>query len=198
MHRHTSNILDVLGFRYEPDSLYQQVISDVLDTSAMLDQADHLKLILAQPQNEIMVHYPVLMDDDSYRLFKGYRVQHNNILGPYKGGIRYHPDVSLDHVKALAVLMTMKCALARLPLGGAKGGVQADPRALSEGELRRMTRRFTSALGANIGPNHDIPAPDVGTNAQTMAWMADTYINMSDVRARFTGQAVVTGKPVPF
>ncbi|MEM9752888.1 MAG: Glu/Leu/Phe/Val dehydrogenase [Planctomycetota bacterium] len=198
MHRHTSNILDVLGFRYEPDSLYQQVISDVLDTSSMLDQPDHLKLILAQPQNEIMVHYPVLMDDESYRLFKGYRVQHNNILGPYKGGIRYHPDVSLDHLKALAVLMTMKCALARLPLGGAKGGVQADPRALSQGELRRMTRRFTSALGANIGPNHDIPAPDVGTNAQTMAWMADTYINMSDVRARFTGQAVVTGKPVPF
>ncbi|MEM1446008.1 MAG: Glu/Leu/Phe/Val dehydrogenase [Planctomycetota bacterium] len=198
MHRHTSNILDELGFRYEPDSLYQQVIGDVLDTSTMLKQPDHLKLILAQPQNEIMVHYPVLMDDGHYKLFKGYRVQHNNILGPYKGGIRYHPDVSLDHVKALAVLMTMKCALARLPLGGAKGGVQVDSRGVSQDELRRLTRRFTSALGANIGPNHDIPAPDVGTNAQIMAWMADTYINMSDVRGRFTGQAVVTGKPVAF
>ncbi|MEM7578105.1 MAG: Glu/Leu/Phe/Val dehydrogenase, partial [Planctomycetota bacterium] len=198
MHDHTSNILDELGFRYEPDSLYQQVIGDVLDTSATLDQPDHLKLILAQPKSEIMTHFPVQMDDGHYKLFKGYRVQHNNILGPYKGGIRYHPDVSLDHVKALSVLMTMKCALARLPLGGGKGGVQVDPRAMSEDELRRMTRRFTTALGANIGPNHDIPAPDVGTNAQTMAWMADTYINMSDVRGRFTGQAVVTGKPVAF
>ncbi|MEM8781813.1 MAG: Glu/Leu/Phe/Val dehydrogenase [Planctomycetota bacterium] len=198
MNSPASSVFDELGFRYEPDSLYQQVIGDVLDTSVTLGQPDHLKLILAQPKNEIMVHYPVLMDDGHYRLFKGYRVQHNNILGPYKGGIRYHPDVSLDHVKALAVLMTMKCALARLPLGGAKGGVQVDSRAVSENELRNLTRRFTTALGANIGPSHDIPAPDVGTNAQIMAWMADTFINMSDVRGRFTGQAVVTGKPVAF
>ncbi len=198
MNHRTTTVLDELGFRYEPHSLYQQVIGDVLDTSATLEQPDHLQLILAQPKNEIMVHFPVMMDSGNYRLFKGYRVQHNNILGPYKGGIRYHSDVSLDHVKALAVLMTMKCSLARLPLGGAKGGVQVDPRSLSEGELRRMTRRFTTALGSNIGPHHDIPAPDVGTNAQTMAWMADTYINMSDAQARFTGQAVVTGKPVAF
>ncbi len=194
----TSTVLDELGFRYEPDSLYQQVISDVLDTGQQIDLPHQLQLILAQPKNEIMVHYPVQMDDGHYRLFKGYRVQHNNILGPYKGGIRFHPDVSLDHVKALAVLMTMKCALARLPLGGAKGGVQVDSRAVSYDELRRMTRRFTSALGDNIGPNHDIPAPDVGTNAQVMAWIADTYINLSDARSRFTGQAVVTGKPVSF
>lgn len=194
----TSNVLGELGFRYEPDSLYQQVITDVLDTCEMLEQPRHLQLILAQPKNEIMVHFPVAMDDGSYRLFKGYRVQHNNILGPYKGGIRYHPDVSLDHVKSLAVLMTMKCALARLPLGGAKGGVQIDPRAVSSDELRGMTRRFIASLGDNIGPSHDIPAPDVGTNAQIMAWMADTYINVSDARSRFMGQAVVTGKPVEF
>ncbi len=198
MNGQTHTVFDELGFRYEPDSLYHQVITDVLDTSGRLEQPRHLQLILAQPKNEIMVHYPVLMDDGNYRLFKGYRVQHNNILGPYKGGIRYHPDVSLDHVKALAVLMTMKCSLMRLPLGGAKGGVQVDSRAVSTDELRRMTRRFTSALGDNIGPNHDIPAPDVGTNAQIMAWMADTYINLSDARGRFTGQAVVTGKPVAF
>ena len=194
----TTNVLDELGFRFEPDSLYQQITTEVLDTSQTIGLPRQLQLILAQPKNELMVHYPVMMDDGEYRLFKGYRVQHNNILGPYKGGIRYHAGVSLDHVKALAVLMTMKCSLARLPLGGAKGGVQVDPGTLSTDELRRMTRRFISALGDNIGPNHDIPAPDVGTNAQVMAWMADTYTNLSDARSRFTGQSVVTGKPVAF
>jgi glutamate dehydrogenase (NAD(P)+) len=194
----TVNVLQELGFRYEPDSLYQQIIEQVLRTCETLDLPRHLQLILAQPKNELMVHFPVEMDDGRYRLFKGYRVQHNNILGPYKGGIRYHPDVSLDHVKALAVLMTIKCALARLPLGGGKGGVQVDPRKLSQNELRRLTRRFTSALADNIGPTHDIPAPDVGTNAQTMAWIADTFINLAGPATRFTGQAVVTGKPVAF
>jgi len=131
-------------------------------------------------------------------LYKGYRVQHNNILGPYKGGIRFHPDISLDHIKALAVLMTMKCSLMRLPLGGAKGGVQVDPRSISQNELMRLTRRFTSALGSNIGPERDIPAPDVGTNAQIMAWMVDTYINLTDVPNRTLGMSAVTGKPLEF
>lgn len=143
-----------------------------------------------------MTHFPVRMDDGQYRLLKGYRVQHNNILGPFKGGIRYHPDVSLDHVKSLAALMTMKSALVRLPLGGAKGGMQIDPRAHSADELMRATRRFTTALGDNIGPDCDIPAPDVGTNAQVMGWMADTYINLCSPKTRWTGQAVVTGKPL--
>ncbi|MCG8512490.1 MAG: Glu/Leu/Phe/Val dehydrogenase, partial [Rhodospirillales bacterium] len=138
------------------------------------------------------------MDDGSYHLFKGYRVQHNNILGPYKGGIRYHPGVSLDHIKALAALMTMKTALFRLPLGGGKGGVQVAPRDISQDELMRMTRRFTSALGPNIGPSYDIPAPDVGTNAQVMAWIADTYLNLADPTGRVLGRAVVTGKPLSF
>ena len=190
-------VLRELGFRYDPGNLYQQVIGSVLRAAQTLDLPRHLQLILAQPKAELMVHFPVLMDDGSYRLFKGYRVQHNNILGPFKGGIRYHADVSLDHIKSLAVLMTMKTALARLPYGGAKGGVQVDPRRVTPGELMRLTRRFTSALGDNISPDHDIPAPDVGTNAQVMAWMADTYINLNPHR-RWAGQAVVTGKPIEF
>ncbi|MEX1015361.1 MAG: Glu/Leu/Phe/Val dehydrogenase [Phycisphaeraceae bacterium] len=195
---HPVSIFNELGFRYDPADLYQQVISVVLKAGEMLELPRHLQLILAQPKNELMVHFPVKMDNGDYRLFKGYRVQHNNILGPYKGGIRYHPSVSLDHVKALSVLMTMKCSLVRLPLGGAKGGLQVDSKALSREELMRLTRRFTSALGDNIGPDHDIPAPDVGTNAEIMAWMADTYINFTEQSRRWTGQAIVTGKPLEF
>ena len=187
-----------IGYRPTTHTLYQETIGSVMRGCELLELPQHLRLILAEPETEVMVHFPVRMDDGGYRLFKGYRVQHNNILGPFKGGIRYHPDVSLDHVKSLAVLMTMKCSLARLPLGGAKGGVQVNPRELSEDETRRLTRRFTSALGDNIGPGHDIPAPDVGTTAQTMAWMADTYMNISDARGRSSGQAVVTGKPLAF
>lgn len=191
-------VLAELGFRYDPDDLYQQLINQVLGAAQMMDLPRHLQLILAQPKNELIVHFPVRLDSGAYCLFKGYRVQHNNILGPYKGGIRYHSGVSLDHVKALALLMTMKCALVRLPLGGAKGGVQVNPRDLSQDELMRLTRRLTSALGDNIGPDHDIPAPDVGTNAQVMAWMADTFINFTSPTHRWKGEAVVTGKPLSF
>lgn len=194
----TAAIFKELGFRINDHDLYQQTISSVLTAASMLELPHHLQLILAEPKNEIMVHFPVKMDDGEFRLFKGYRVQHNNILGPYKGGMRYHPTVALDDIKALSVLMTMKCSLMRLPLGGAKGGVQVDPRKLSPGELMRLTRRFTSALGANIGPDHDVPAPDMGTNAQIMAWMADTYINFGDANRRWLGMSVVTGKPLEF
>ena len=158
-HPEHARVLDELGFRYDPANIYQQVITQVLDAAERLDLPHHLQLIMAQPKAELMVHFPVKMNDGSYKLFKGYRVQHNNILGPYKGGMRFHHGVSLDHVKALAVLMTMKCSLAGLPLGGAKGGVQVDPRSLEPDELMRLTRRFTSALGDNIGPDYDIPAP---------------------------------------
>ena len=123
-------------------------------------------LILSQPKNELIINFPVRMDDGAYRLFKGYRVQHNNILGPYKGGIRYHEDVTLDEVKALAAAMTWKCALHDIPFGGGKGGIKFNPRLHSKAELERITRRFTHALGANIGPEYDIPAPDVGTNGR--------------------------------
>ena len=146
-----------IAFRSSNHTLYQETIATVMHACELLNQPQHLRLILAEPKTEVMVHFPVRMDNGEYRLFKGYRVQHNDILGPYKGGIRFHPNVSLDHVKSLSVLMTMKCSLARLPLGGAKGGVQVDPRELSEDETRRLTRRFTSALGDNIGPDHDIP-----------------------------------------
>ncbi|MEM8739499.1 MAG: Glu/Leu/Phe/Val dehydrogenase [Planctomycetota bacterium] len=193
-----ANVLDELGLKYQPDNVYFQTITQVLDAAQRLSTPRHLQLIMAQPKAEVMVHFPVRMDDGEYRLFKGYRVQHNNILGPYKGGVRFHHGVSLDHVKALSALMTMKCSLAGLPLGGGKGGVQVDPRELSEPELMRLTRRFTSALGDNIGPDHDIPAPDVGTNAQVMAWMADTYMNITQVAHRGNGSAVVTGKPLAF
>lgn len=194
----STNILNELGFHYDESNVYQQVITQILDAGKALDLPRHLQLIMAQPKAEVMVHFPVKLDDGSYRLCKGYRVQHNNILGPYKGGMRFHHGVSLDHVKALSALMTMKCSLAGLPLGGAKGGVQVNPRDLSEDELMRLTRRFTSALGDNIGPDHDIPAPDVGTNAQTMAWMADTYMNFTKATHRGAGNAVVTGKPIAF
>lgn len=194
----TQSIFSELGVPVEEDSLYQQVVSMLLEAAELIEAPHYLRLILAQPKTELMVHFPVRLDDGSYRLFKGYRVQHNNILGPYKGGMRYHAAVGLDHIKALAVLMTLKSGLVRLPFGGAKGGVQFDPRQFSDTELMRITRRFVSALGDNIGPDHDIPAPDVGTNAQTMAWAADTYMNLAAHHMRTAGLAVVTGKPLGF
>jgi glutamate dehydrogenase (NAD(P)+) len=136
------------------------------------------------------------MDNGRLQMFTGYRIQHNNILGPYKGGIRYHPDVNLDEVRALAAMMTWKCALMDIPFGGAKGAVKCDPRALSEGERMRLTRRFTHELGANIGPDHDIPAPDVGTGPQEMAWLMDTYMNGVMGNQKNAQRAVVTGKPI--
>ncbi|WP_162029644.1 MULTISPECIES: Glu/Leu/Phe/Val dehydrogenase [unclassified Lentimonas] len=183
---------------YDDHNLYFQTIGSVLEAANALNVPHRLKLILTQPKNEIMVHFPVQMDDGTWQLFKGYRVQHNNVLGPYKGGIRYHPEVKLDEVKTLSLLMTMKCALARLPFGGAKGALKIDPRGVSQHELMRATRRFTAALGDNIGPDNDIPAPDVGTNSQVMAWMADTYINFSSSAHKVTARGVVTGKPLEF
>ncbi len=183
---------------YDEHNLYFQTIGSVLEAANLLDAPHRLKLILSQPKNEIMVHCPVKMDDGTWQLFKGYRVQHNNVLGPYKGGIRYHGEVKLDEVKTLALLMTMKCALARLPYGGAKGALKLDPRSVSKSELERVTRRLTAALGNNIGPDYDIPAPDMGTNSQIMAWMADTYINFAESSSKVTARGVVTGKPLEF
>ncbi len=162
--------------------------------AAVIALPEHIGSILSQPKNEIIVNFPVLMDDGSHRLFKGYRIQHNNILGPYKGGLRFHPDTRLDECKALAMIMTYKCALMDIPFGGGKGGVRCDPRALSENELARVTRRFTHALGANIGPEYDIPAPDVGTNSKIMVWIMDTYMNTAGYTERNAQQRVVTGK----
>jgi glutamate dehydrogenase (NAD(P)+) len=198
MNQQVNRVFNELEMDARPDNIYIQTIGEVLRAADLVGLPHRLQLILAQPKNEIMVHFPVQMDNGEFKLFKGYRVQHNNVLGPYKGGIRYHQEVSLDHVKSLAALMTIKCALNRLPLGGGKGGVKVKPSSLSQTELMRMTRRFTSALGENIGPDYDIPAPDVGTNAQTMAWMADTFMNVSGPDLRQGGASVVTGKPVEF
>ncbi len=150
--------------------------------------------ILSQPKNELIINFPVRMDSGEYRMFKGYRVQHSNILGPYKGGIRYHELVSLDEVKALASWMTYKCALHDIPFGGGKGGIKFMPRQHSMPEIERITRRFTHALGANIGPEYDIPAPDVGTNGQIMVWMMDTYMNVVGFDDKNANRRVVTGK----
>src|SRR5665213_1910802 len=148
--------------------------------------------VLRYPSREIIVHIPVGMDDGSIEVFTGYRVQHSMARGPGKGGIRYAPDVSLDEVRALASWMTWKCAVVNIPFGGAKGGVICDPKKMSQGELERMTRRYTAELIEFIGPEKDVPAPDVNTNEQTMAWIMDTY----SMHMRQTVTSVVTGKPL--
>ena len=152
--------------------------------------------ILSRPMNELVVNVPVRLDDGRVEMFTGYRVQHNNALGPFKGGLRFHPAVNLDEVRALAAWMTWKCAVVGLPFGGAKGGVQMDPAAYSQGEMERVTRRFTYALGGTIGPAYDIPAPDVNTNAQIMAWILDTYASTLPPQERQRCLGVVTGKPI--
>ena len=151
-----------------------------------------LRKVLRQPRRELTVHFPVKMDDGSTQVFTGYRVQHNLGRGPAKGGIRYHQDVDLDEVKALAMWMTWKCAVVGIPFGGGKGGVIVDPKKLSLKELEALTRRFTTEIEVLIGPERDIPAPDVNTNAQVMAWMMDTY----SMHQGHTVPGVVTGKPI--
>jgi glutamate dehydrogenase (NAD(P)+) len=176
---------------------FYKVVQDYLERAGKIAKIEpYVQTICSQPKNEIIVNFPVRMDSGDVRLFKGYRVQHNNIMGPFKGGMRYHPQVALDDVKALAAMMTWKSALLRLPFGGGKGGIKFDPHSVSRSELQRITRRFTHALGENIGPEYDIPAPDVGTNSQTMAWMMDTYSNMVGSNQKQMVKGVVTGKPV--
>lgn len=175
--------------------MFKTVLKQFDKTADLIDLNPNIRKILAITNNEIIVHFPVKMDSGEVQIFTGYRVQHNNALGPYKGGLRYHPTVDVDAAKALAMWMTWKTSLAGLPYGGAKGGIQIDPREYSLSELERITRRFTYALGENIGPEHDIPAPDVNTNAQTMAWIADTYMSTKSTSERSQNQHVVTGKP---
>jgi glutamate dehydrogenase (NAD(P)+) len=148
--------------------------------------------VLRHPSREIIVHFPVNMDDGRIEMFTGFRVLHSQARGPGKGGIRYSPDVTLDEVRALASWMTWKCAVVNIPFGGAKGGVICDPKRMSTGELERMTRRYTAEIIEFIGPEKDVPAPDMGTNEQTMAWIMDTY----SMHMRQTVTSVVTGKPL--
>src|SRR5919107_74488 len=163
-----------------------QIAADVLG----LD--DGMRKILSHCQRELTVHFPVEMDDGSVEVFTGYRVQHNSGPGPTKGGIRYHQSVALEEVKALAMWMTWKCAVVGLPYGGAKGGVQVNPKLLSQAELQNLTRRYTTEIQPFIGPNQDIPAPDVNTNPQIMAWLMDTY----SMNVGYSVPGVTTGKPI--
>jgi glutamate dehydrogenase (NAD(P)+) len=163
------------------------------DTAAeLLGLPEGIRAVLRVPQRELTVNFPVKMDDGSTQMFTGYRVQHNLGRGPVKGGIRYHPQVDIDEVRALAMWMTWKCALVNIPYGGAKGGVVVDPKKLSIHELERLTRRFASDISILLGPEKDIPAPDMSTNAQVMAWIMDTI----SMHRGYTVPAVITGKPV--
>jgi glutamate dehydrogenase (NAD(P)+) len=167
------------------------VLSSMKDSAARLGVGDDIVHLLSTPWREMRAQLPVRMDDGSLRIFEGYRVQHNGARGPYKGGVRYHPKADIDEVRALAMLMTYKCALMDLPFGGAKGGVMCDPMAMSQTELNRLTRTYTQHIHMILGVNRDVPAPDMGTNAQTMAWMMDAY----GAQHGYT-PGVVTGKPV--
>jgi glutamate dehydrogenase (NAD(P)+) len=170
-----------------------EIAQKQFDTAAEFLKLDNgLSKVLRTPKRQLIVSIPTRMDDGSFNVFEGYRVQHSIARGPGKGGIRYHPDVTLDEVKALASWMTWKCATVNIPFGGAKGGVICNPKQMSQNELERMTRRFTSEISIIIGPEQDIPAPDVYTNAQTMAWIMDTY----SMTKGYSALGVVTGKPL--
>ncbi len=167
----------------------RKLINDVCNRMKI---AEACRLRLMECEREVIIHFPVKMDDGTVRVFTGFRILHNNTRGPGKGGIRYHPDVTLDEVKALAALMTLKTAVADIPYGGAKGAVICDPKVLSQGELERLTRRYAAEINLLIGPETDIPAPDVGTNPQVMAWIMDTF----SMGRGYSVPAVATGKPL--
>jgi glutamate dehydrogenase (NAD(P)+) len=170
-----------------------QMFQDRIDAvCAHMEVCEACLAILRQCKREFTVHFPVKMDDGSVKIFTGYRVQHNDIRGPFKGGIRFHPDVNLDEVRALAAWMTLKAAVVNIPYGGAKGAVVCNPKKLSQNELEKLTRRYTSEISILIGPEKDIPAPDVGTNPKIMAWIMDTY----SMNRGNSVLGIVTGKPI--
>ena len=173
-------------------NLFETVKRHVCACALDLKLSSNIEAVLKMPMQELHVSIPIRMDDGAVRVFQGYRIQYNDARGPTKGGIRFHPDVTVEEVRALAALMTWKCALYRLPLGGAKGGVICNPKELSAGELERLSRSFVQKIAHFIGPDRDISAPDVGTNAQTMSWMMDEY---SKVMGK-TSFGVITGKPL--
>lgn len=172
--------------------IWQMSLKRLEDVSSMLNLSSGMLEYLKKPRKVLTVSVPVIMDNGNIKIFEGYRVQHNINRGPAKGGIRYHPEVTMDEIKALAMIMTLKCAVVDIPFGGAKGGVVVDPKELSTRELENLTRRYTFELIPMIGPEKDIPAPDVGTNAQIMAWIMDTY----STDKGYSVPSVVTGKPI--
>jgi len=171
---------------------YEMAVKQLEEVASFIKLKPSILEYLKYPKREFIVSIPVRMDDGTVKIFTGYRVQHNFALGPTKGGFRYHPNVNLDEVRALAMWMTWKCAVMDLPYGGAKGGVKVDPKQLSDNELERLTRRYAFELIPIIGPDKDIPAPDVNTNPKTMAWFMDTY----SMAVGYTAPGVVTGKPI--
>ncbi len=173
-------------------NLFESVKKHVCSCAIDLKLAANIEAILKMPMQELHVSVPVRMDDGTVRTFRGYRIQYNHACGPTKGGIRFHPDVTVEEIRALAALMTWKCALYRLPLGGAKGGVICNPKDLSAGELERLSRSYIMKIARFIGPDLDIPAPDVGTNARVMSWMMDGYVNVVG-KSSFD---IITGKPL--
>lgn len=177
-------------------SVYAGVLEQFNKAADIMNLEPNVREILANTMNEITVHFPVVMDNGRIKIFTGYRVQHNDILGPFKGGLRFHPAVDVDEVRSLAAWMSWKSAIVDIPFGGAKGGIKFDPSKHSIGELQRITRRFTYSLGNTIGPEYDIPAPDVNTNSQIMAWILDTYLSTMPAHERNRCIHVVTGKPI--
>lgn len=171
---------------------FEMAQQQLLDCAKILNLEQGVVDILLQPQRQIQVSIPVKMDDGTTKVFQGFRVQYNNALGPYKGGIRYHPDETIDTVRALAAWMTWKGSVLGLPLGGGKGGIVCNPKEMSDGELERLSRGYIRAMWQNLGPDVDIPAPDVYTNGQIMAWMMDEYSTIQG-KNQF---GVVTGKPI--
>ncbi|MFY9526385.1 MAG: Glu/Leu/Phe/Val dehydrogenase dimerization domain-containing protein, partial [Limnochordia bacterium] len=171
---------------------YQEVLQTMERAAQLLGLNEDDYITLKYPEREMQVSIPLTMDDGSTKVFQGYRVQHSGVRGPYKGGIRYHQAVDMNEIKALAAMMTFKCAVADIPYGGGKGGVAVDATKLSKGEMERLTRKYATLLYPIVGPHIDVPAPDLNTNPEVMAWFMDTY---SILRGRLT-PAVVTGKPV--
>src|SRR3989338_9282376 len=160
-------------------SLFENTLRQIEKAAVLMKLDEEIKRVLSTPKRKVEVSIPVRMDDGSLRIFEGFRVQHNNACGPYKGGFRYHEQVDLEEVKALATWMTIKCSVVGIPLGGGKGGVIVNPKDLSEGELERLTRSYARAIAPFIGPTVDVPAPDVNTNPQIMDWFEDEYAKVA-------------------
>lgn len=174
-------------------SLFESTLKQIREAARIMELDKNIETILSNPKRIVEVSVPVKMDSGEIKVFQGFRVQHNDIAGPYKGGIRFHPQVDMEEVKALATWMSMKCSVVGIPLGGGKGGVIVDPRELSEGELERLTRKYIQAISEFIGPDKDVPAPDVYTNPKIMAWMADEFAKLNGGNKSL---GVVTGKPL--
>ena len=184
-----NKVTEVRTAEFNPFTMVQQKITGICQRMGIEESiCQRLKLC----KRELIIHFPVKMDDGTIKIFTGYRIQHNDLRGPAKGGIRYHPEVTLDDARALAALMTLKNAVVNIPYGGAKGGVVCNPKLLSQNELERLTRRYASEISILIGPESDIPAPDIGTNPQVMAWIMDTY----SMNKGYSVLGVVTGKPI--